>query len=133
MKIESPGVYQSQIDDEIPGITVDNSPESRLDMDIEFQNSQSTDQAESAGMFSGEKQDVFSREELDEAVEMMNHSAATLDKNIKFNVVLSENLIQVQISDGESGELIRAIPPDNVLEVRKRVEAFLGLMLDERS
>ena len=131
MKIELPGVYLSQTGDEIWGKSVDNSPESELDMEIKFQNSQSTDQAESAGMFSGEEQELFSREELDEAVEMMNHSAATLDKDIKFNVVPSENLIQVQISDGESGELIRAIPPDNVLEVRKRVEAFLGLMLDE--
>lgn len=73
----------------------------------------------------------FERQDVEDAVEMLNRSAATLNYDIKFNVVPEEGLLQVHINDADSGELIRAIPPDNVLEVRQRVRAFLGLLLDE--
>ena len=70
-------------------------------------------------------------EELEDTVDVLNHSAATLNYDIKFNVVPSEGVIQVEVNDSQTGDLIRAIPPDEILEVRERVKAFLGLMIDE--
>jgi len=69
-------------------------------------------------------------EEVEEAVELLEHAAAAIDYDLEFNILPSENVIQARLLEGESGDLIREIPPSEVIERRKRLLTFMGLMVD---
>ena len=40
--------------------------------------------------------------------------------------------IVVEIRDGVTGELIRQVPPEEMLRVARSIQAFLGLQIDRR-
>ncbi len=67
---------------------------------------------------------------LNEAVELLNETAMTLNHDIEFKVVEGEGVVQARVKNEESGELIRAIPSDEILLIRKKIDAFLGLFVD---
>ena len=76
------------------------------------------------------ERDPFSDETMHHAVEILNEAAATLNYAIEFEVLPDENIIQARINDGKTGELVRAIPPDEVLVVQKKIEGFIGLLFE---
>ena len=71
-------------------------------------------------------------QDVEEAVDLLEHAAAAIDYDLEFNILPSENVIQARLLEGESGELIREIPPSEVIERRKRLRTFMGLMVDIR-
>ncbi|GEM_PF-6111099 len=66
-----------------------------------------------------------------EAVEELDQAAAEASfYGIDFNILPDDNLVQARLISQENEELIRAIPPDELLEIRQRVDAFIGLLFD---
>lgn len=84
------------------------------------------DNPASSGNQPGEK----TTKKLREAVDLLNESAMTLNHDIEFKVLEGEGIVQARIKNEENGELIRAIPSDEILLIRKKIDAFLGLFVD---
>lgn len=68
---------------------------------------------------------------VQDTVEQLQEAAAEQElRDIDFKVLPEEDVIQVRVKNDQTDELIRAIPPNEVIELRKRVEAFVGLLVD---
>ncbi len=66
-----------------------------------------------------------------ETVKQLKEAASEVEqRDVNFKVLLEEDVIQVQVENESSGELIRSIPPDEIIEIRKRIDAFVGLLVD---
>lgn len=72
-----------------------------------------------------------SKEKLQETSELLNRTAKELNKNIRFNVVPEEGIVQAQVVNQQTDEILKEIPPDKIIELRKQIDAFLGLFIDE--
>jgi flagellar protein FlaG len=77
------------------------------------------------------EQSQVGEETLKETSELLNETARVLNKDIRFNVLPDQDVVQAEIVNRETDEVIREIPPDEILEVRKTLDAFIGLFIDE--
>ncbi|WP_338827788.1 flagellar protein FlaG [Neomoorella thermoacetica] len=68
--------------------------------------------------------------DLHQAVEQLNKAADTFNVEIRFKVDNENNELYVYVIDTSKGEIIRRIPPENVLDVASRMERMVGLILD---
>lgn len=74
---------------------------------------------------------IGEREDLRQGAELLNDMANTLNRDIEFEVAGPDGLVQARIMNKDTGEEIRSIPPDEVILVKKKIDAFLGLFVDE--
>lgn len=81
---------------------------------------------------SSEEKEPPGEEELRETTELLNKSAQVLNRDLRFNVLPEEDLVQAEVVNRETDEVIQKIPPDELVEVRKKIDAFLGLFIDEK-
>jgi len=72
-----------------------------------------------------------SREELEAFLGKLQE-AQVFDRRISFDIDDESGRIVVRVIDRATGEVIRQIPPDQVLAVAMSIEKMLGLLLDER-
>lgn len=63
--------------------------------------------------------------------EMMNESARWAHKRLRFRVHDETERVMVQVIDGETDEVIREIPPEEVLDLVSRIHELIGLFIDE--
>lgn len=69
---------------------------------------------------------------LDEAVERMNRAVEAFDRSLEFEVS-HENRIVIKVIDKSSGEIIRQIPPEEFMNIFKRMDETLGLLIDRKA
>ncbi|MDF2627635.1 MAG: flaG [Symbiobacteriaceae bacterium] len=69
---------------------------------------------------------------LDEAVERMNQAVQAFERSLEFEVS-KENRIVIKVIDKSSGEIIRQIPPEEFMDIFKRMDDTLGLLIDRRA
>lgn len=53
-------------------------------------------------------------------------------RDFHYRIDEASGRIVVEIRDGVSGELIRQVPPEEMLRVARSIQAFLGLQIDRR-
>lgn len=87
-------------------------------MEIELQNSDSVVQLQAG--------------ELPRIVEQMNKAVQVFSNSIRFEV-LDEHRIVIRVIDTTSGEVVREIPPEKLLDTFNRLEDLVGLLLDKRA
>jgi uncharacterized FlaG/YvyC family protein len=68
--------------------------------------------------------------ELEEAVAKINETAKVLNRSLTF--VMVEDRISVKVIDAESGEVIREIPPEKLIEALSSLVETIGLLLDRK-
>jgi len=69
-------------------------------------------------------------EALTEAVEKTQATVNMVSKRLAFNVDKSGHLLQVQVIDRETEEVLREIPPDEFLRLAEKIKETLGLVID---
>ncbi|HYF76252.1 MAG TPA: flagellar protein FlaG [Symbiobacteriaceae bacterium] len=69
---------------------------------------------------------------LDEAVKRMNQAVEAFGRSLEFEVS-KENRIVIKVIDKSSGEIIRQIPPDEFLDIFRRMDDTLGLLIDRKA
>jgi len=69
--------------------------------------------------------------QLSEVVEAMNEAVSIFYRALQFEVT-EENRIVVRVINTDTGELIRQIPPQELMETYHRVEDALGWLIDRR-
>ena len=65
-------------------------------------------------------------EEINQVVDLFNHE-------LRFEIDDRLGKVIVKIIDKETGETIRQIPPEDMLNIMARIDEVLGMMFDERA
>lgn len=73
-------------------------------------------------------------EQIEAAVETVNDAVKMFNYHLEFKVHEASGRYQVKVVDSETSEVIREIPPENVLDMaanfKKMVSEAVGLMFD---
>lgn len=69
--------------------------------------------------------------QLDEVVQTVNDQLFRVNQRMELYVVEGTNEVAARIVDTRSNEVVRSIPPKEVLELRSRMREMLGLLCDK--
>ena len=72
------------------------------------------------------------REQLEEHVEHLNEIVRTYTEKFNFELHRDTDRYYVEVIDAVENEIIREIPPEQVLDLVARIEEMIGLIADER-
>ena len=73
------------------------------------------------------------KEELDEAIRVLNDSFSRALTRIVVSKDEQLNRFVVKIADKSSGEIIREIPPERLLNFAKHLQELKGILFDDKS
>ncbi len=71
-------------------------------------------------------------EDLEEAVEQLNDTVRTFDQSLRFELHEETERWMIEVWDRENEEVIKEIPPEDVLNVVAHIQKVLGVLLDQR-
>ncbi len=72
------------------------------------------------------------REELAEKIDDMNSITRTINENLSFKLHDDTNRLMVQVIDVESQEIIKEMPPEEMLDLAAKIHEMVGLLIDEK-
>jgi flagellar protein FlaG len=76
---------------------------------------------------------VQNKEELKNVLSQAEEIVRIFDRNLKFKYVEEADLFQVEVIDTVKDQVVRKIPPDEVVNLVKHVQDLLGMMLDVKA
>lgn len=80
-----------------------------------------------------DKAQRLSRSELQAAVEEVQVRMDQMGTNLQFTMDKVAEDIVVKVTDKKSGDLIRQIPSEDVVKLRKQLEELSGILFDEKA
>jgi flagellar protein FlaG len=78
------------------------------------------------------KADQIGLQELTNALDRINKTVRIFNRSIQFTEHEASGRLWVKVVDTESQEIVREIPPEEILEIMARIEEMVGLLVDER-
>lgn len=84
------------------------------------------------GGITGAKKDVKSVKDLKSAVDFSNKVLFKNNTHLKFQIHEKTNDIMVKIIDDETGDVVKEIPPEKILDMAAKLWEITGLFVDER-
>lgn len=85
----------------------------------------------------GSQQSVAQVVDADEvaaaAAQIQKVVAAASGRQLAFEIDEGTDAVFVEVKDQESGEVLKQIPPQEVLELRQRLDSMIGMIFDERA
>lgn len=76
--------------------------------------------------------DSLTADEIDELIGELNDVMRVMNTKISFSIDTETNRPVIQVSDKDTGELIRQIPPEELMRVSQRLSDVLGILFDDR-
>lgn len=70
---------------------------------------------------------------VDQAVERLNKMADLFAVALRFSVDKETDRIVVRMIDSQTGELIRQIPPQQLLDIAAKMQEVLGVLFDAKA
>ena len=70
-------------------------------------------------------------EKLGAAVKVLNEAVAKVPTSLNFSIDESSKRFVVQVTDTETGEVIRKLPGDAILRMAKQLETLKGVLFDD--
>ena len=80
------------------------------------------------GFLAQNQADLVSREQLETAVSEMNEFIRTADREISFNLDDDSGRVVVNVTDRETGKMIRQIPSDEALKLAESLSEARSLL-----
>jgi len=80
---------------------------------------------------SSEAVPVLRGEALAREAARITKELADLTPHVLFSVDRESGQVVVRVLDPETRELVRQIPPQELMEIRQRMDAYLGMLADE--
>ncbi|GAB4264431.1 flagellar protein FlaG [Thermincola ferriacetica] len=80
----------------------------------------------------GQGKNPLDAKTVSDAVEKMNKTARIFNKSLHFRLHKESKRWQVQVMNLETGEVIREIPPSEILDVVAKIQEIVGVFVDER-
>lgn len=74
----------------------------------------------------------FSDVELEESVEELNDTIEALHKDLRFQIHEGSERMMVEVINLDNNEIIKEIPPKEVLDMIGRIREMVGLLIDEK-
>lgn len=74
-----------------------------------------------------------SAEEVAKAVEQIQEKLDSMGTRLNFTLHEDPNAVVVQVTDRQSGELIRQFPPEKALQLRSKLVELVGILFDEKA
>ncbi|NLK07682.1 MAG: flagellar protein FlaG [Firmicutes bacterium] len=74
----------------------------------------------------------FSTDDLSEVVEDLNETVDVFNKGLHFRVHEETERIVVEVVDKDTGDVIREIPPEYILDLMAKIDALFGVFVDEK-
>ncbi len=72
-------------------------------------------------------------EKIDKAVREINSYMQKVQRNLEFSVDKETKQVVVKVIDAESGEVVRQIPAESVLEMARNLKSDRGLLFAQRA
>ena len=72
------------------------------------------------------------KEKLKEIVESINKNLIPTRTSIQFQLHDKTDTYYVQVVDAMSGEVVREIPPEKMLDLRYAIQKYFGLSIDQK-
>jgi flagellar protein FlaG len=82
---------------------------------------------------SNKDQTKLSQEELKELSKALNHFLSLFNLETKLVYNKDAGQVIVQVIDKRTNEVIKQIPPEELLEVAKKIHDFVGLLLEKKA
>lgn len=79
-----------------------------------------------------EKKEPIERDVLEEMVQDVDHYLADMRVNLNFRLHDDTGDMVLQVVSAETGEVIRQLPPDEILELRAKLEDLRGLLFESK-
>jgi flagellar protein FlaG len=79
---------------------------------------------------SGASQGSLSQEQIAAAVQELNAAMKVVNTNLSFSVDTITKQTVVTVTDAQTHEVIRQIPPEDMLKVADRIAELLGVLFD---
>ena len=80
----------------------------------------------------GAKTPPIEKETVYEGVELLNNAMNMFNHKLHFEVHEDTNRIKVAIVDKATNELIKEIPPQEVLDMLAKIQDMLGILVDKK-
>ncbi len=77
------------------------------------------------------QKEMPSAEELQQDLDVLNAQLETMNRSLQFSIDEELKDVVVKIVDTKTGEIIRQIPPDEVLRLREHFKELVGLILEK--
>lgn len=71
------------------------------------------------------------REDAETIADIMNKVSELYNRQLRFDVYEDTNRLYVQIIDENTQEVIKQIPPEEMLELSAKIQEMVGIMLDK--
>lgn len=78
-----------------------------------------------------EKKPIYEQTVLERIADGLNRTLEAVDKRLKFLVHEETERVYVQVIDKETGEVIKEIPPEKILNLVAQLQKLIGLLIDE--
>lgn len=72
------------------------------------------------------------KEKLEEKIDDMNNIMETLDEKLSFELHDETERIMTRIIDIKTNEVIKEMPPEDILDLAAKIHEMVGLILDEK-
>jgi flagellar protein FlaG len=69
---------------------------------------------------------------LDDAIEALNAAVKKVPTSLHFSVDDTAKRFVVQVTDTNTGEIIRKVPGDAILRIARQIESLKGVLFDEK-
>jgi flagellar protein FlaG len=69
---------------------------------------------------------------LERAVDVLNEAINFIDKRLQFEIHEQTNRTMVKVINRETDEVIREIPPEEILDLVGKITEMVGLLMDKR-
>lgn len=74
----------------------------------------------------------YDRAVLEDSIDKLNKVMITVNPRFEFRVHEETNRIMVKVWDKDTEELIREIPPEQILDIIASIEEMVGLLIDKK-
>jgi len=98
--------------------------------DTQRRNNVQTDRKQDEEVINSENTKPVENSSLNEAVERIVSAAKMFDRKINVDIDQDTNIVVVKVIDPETNEVIRQIPPEEVLELSRNSQDLTGLLLN---
>jgi len=71
-------------------------------------------------------------EKLESHMDLLNDTLRTFDKRLRFQIHRETEQVYTHVIDIETEEILREIPPEEILDMVARIEEMVGLIIDEK-
>jgi len=80
-----------------------------------------------------QRQPPLKMDDIDHMARLLNGILESLNWNIRLRIDDTHDMVVVQIVDPTSDEVIKQIPPQEILDIMSRLQQLVGLLLDRQA